>query len=245
MTYVVFVGTEGVGSQEKMEFFEREWPAWEAERERRGVHLVGRELELPANGALTVRVRDGETLLTDGPFAETKEYLGGFDLLECTDLAEAVEADSNSPVLRYHPNEIRELSFGLTRGAGFDAFAARDDQAGIPYLLTVWTDEPAPGAMDATVAAAWRSEQDAANVFILGAELAAADTALTLRFKGGAITQTPGPFLTTPAQMTAIEVVLGTDLNDAGAVAACHPLATTHTIEVRPFYSDRRTAPRR
>ena len=54
-----------------------------------GVYVTGEGLQ-PTATATTVRVRDGERLLTDGPFAETKEQLGGFYLLECNDLDEAL-----------------------------------------------------------------------------------------------------------------------------------------------------------
>ena len=55
----------------------------------RGIHKGGEALQQIAT-ATTVRVREGETLTTDGPFAETKEQLGGFYLLECADLDEAI-----------------------------------------------------------------------------------------------------------------------------------------------------------
>jgi hypothetical protein len=55
-----------------------------------GVILGGEGLE-PTSAATTVRVRDGERVLSDGPFAETKEQLGGFYLLECGGLDEALE----------------------------------------------------------------------------------------------------------------------------------------------------------
>ena len=57
----------------------------------------------PTAAATTVRVRDGERMLTDGPFAETKEQLGGYYVLECTDLDEALDlggADPGGPVRR-------------------------------------------------------------------------------------------------------------------------------------------------
>ena len=52
--------------------------------------IVGGEALQPTSTATTVRVRDGEPLLTDGPFAETREQLGGYYLVECADLDEAI-----------------------------------------------------------------------------------------------------------------------------------------------------------
>ena len=51
----------------------------------------------PDRDATTVRVRDGEVLTSDGPFAETKEQIGGFYLVECEDLDEAIEVASKHP----------------------------------------------------------------------------------------------------------------------------------------------------
>ena len=63
---------------------------WVDEMTTRGVRLFGEQLAPPA-AATTVRVRNGNVLLTDGPFAETKELICGFDVIECRDLDEAIE----------------------------------------------------------------------------------------------------------------------------------------------------------
>ena len=97
--------------------------------DRRGVCKVGRELCFPETGA-TVRVRDGETLVAAGPFAETKEFVGGFDLLDVADLDEAIEVESKSPVAQFLPFEIRPFREGLRLGPRASAFAERDDSAG-------------------------------------------------------------------------------------------------------------------
>lgn len=59
--------------------------------------------------ATTVRVRDGETDLTDGPFAVTKEILAGFYLLECADLDEALRQAARLPTARYGSVEVRPV----------------------------------------------------------------------------------------------------------------------------------------
>ncbi|MEU9960685.1 nuclear transport factor 2 family protein [Streptomyces sp. NPDC050982] len=73
---------------------------------QRGVRLHGHRLRLPAE-AVTVRVRNGEVLRTDGPFAETKEYVAGFDILECDSLEEAVEVAAKHPVATIGAMEVR------------------------------------------------------------------------------------------------------------------------------------------
>ena len=66
----------------------------------------GVRMESPEN-ATTVRVRDGKTLTTDGPFAETKEWIAGFDLLECDDLDAAIEVAAAHPMAFVGRIELR------------------------------------------------------------------------------------------------------------------------------------------
>lgn len=60
--------------------------------------------------ATTVRVREGQTLTTDGPFAETKEQLGGYYIIECDDLDQAVDAASRIPAARGGSIEVRPIA---------------------------------------------------------------------------------------------------------------------------------------
>jgi hypothetical protein len=79
--------------------------AWVTEMDGRGVRLEGHPL--PPDDATTVRVRNGEVLISDGPFAETKELMVGYDLLECADLDEAIEVASKHPLARRGAMELR------------------------------------------------------------------------------------------------------------------------------------------
>ncbi|WAU81546.1 SgcJ/EcaC family oxidoreductase [Streptomyces sp. Qhu-G9] len=81
---------------------------WAAEQGARGVRLHGHRLR-PSTETVTVRVRDGEVLRTDGPFAETKEIVGGFDVLECRDLDEALEVAARHPGAADGSVEVRGL----------------------------------------------------------------------------------------------------------------------------------------
>lgn len=74
----------------------------------RGIHKGGEALH-PASVATTVRVRGGDVLKTDGPFAETKEQLGGYYLLECADIDEAIEWAAKMPSAAYGSIEIRPV----------------------------------------------------------------------------------------------------------------------------------------
>jgi hypothetical protein len=79
--------------------------AWVAEMNGRGVRLEGRALE--PSGATTVRVRRGETLISDGPFATAEELMVGYDMLDCEDLGEAIEVASKHPLARRGAMELR------------------------------------------------------------------------------------------------------------------------------------------
>jgi hypothetical protein len=81
---------------------------WVEEMTGRGVLQFGQRLRSLTDGS-TVRVRDGEVLVTDGPFAETRELVAGFDLLECASLAEAVEVAAQHPVASFGALEVRPL----------------------------------------------------------------------------------------------------------------------------------------
>jgi hypothetical protein len=64
----------------------------------------------PTTAATTVRVREGQRLMTDGPFAETKEVLGGYYIVECDDLDTALEAAARCPGALYGSLEVRPLA---------------------------------------------------------------------------------------------------------------------------------------
>jgi hypothetical protein len=69
----------------------------------------GGEALRPIESATTVRVRDGETLVTDGPFAETREQLGGFYLVEAADLDDALKLAARIPSAKYGSIEVRPI----------------------------------------------------------------------------------------------------------------------------------------
>jgi hypothetical protein len=70
---------------------------WVDEMDRRDIRQLG-EMLAPSSDATTVKVRDGRVLLTDGPFAETKEQICGFDIIECADLDEAIGVATKHPM---------------------------------------------------------------------------------------------------------------------------------------------------
>ena len=83
--------------------------SWMNEMEGRGVRVTGNELAGVVD-ATTIRVRGGEMVIADGPFAETKEQIAGFDIIDCADLDEAMEIAGQHPVARFGSLELRPFA---------------------------------------------------------------------------------------------------------------------------------------
>jgi hypothetical protein len=85
---------------------------YDKELAKKGHYIVSSPLQ-PPQTAKTVRHRDGKAVVTDGPFAETKEVLGGFILIEARDIDEAVRIAENIPVGKFGSIEVRpEMKIG-------------------------------------------------------------------------------------------------------------------------------------
>ena len=84
------------------------WDSYRSEAVAAGVLVANHGLH-PVTDATTVRVRGGKTLITDGPFAETHEQLGGYFLLDCKDLDDAIAWAAKLPGPQYGSVEIRPL----------------------------------------------------------------------------------------------------------------------------------------
>ena len=208
---------------------------WVEEGTRRGLRLDGGPLEDPST-ATTVRVRDGEVLLADGPFAETKEIVAGYDRLEAPDLATAVDFATRHPVAAIGALEVRSV---------WDDFVADRDGAapptrteGIDYLFlhvpdpellktaTRATGDPTP----------WVRSMEDRGTTLGGARLRdEADASATVRSRDGELLISHGPFAEITEQIAGIDLIRAADLDEAIAIAAAHPTARIGAIEVRPF----------
>jgi hypothetical protein len=108
MKYLLLICTDGsveLGPQERAAI-PAATQAWVKEMDDSGVRLMGQQLR-PASDATTVRMRGGDVLLADGPFAETKEQIAGFDIIECADLDQALDVAARHPVAGYGMIEVR------------------------------------------------------------------------------------------------------------------------------------------
>ena len=95
-------------NQEK-DAFEKELREYRAFGDEHRSAIRGGHALQPTNTATTVRVRDGKRLTTDGPFAETREQLGGFYLVDAADLDEAIAMAAKIPGARYGSIEVRPI----------------------------------------------------------------------------------------------------------------------------------------
>jgi hypothetical protein len=98
---------EGMSASERTALT-RESLDYDAELRRSGHYIVSNALQ-PVSTATTVRVRHGGTVATDGPFAETKEHLGGFILIEAKALDEAIRVAARIPLARFGSIEVRPV----------------------------------------------------------------------------------------------------------------------------------------
>lgn len=117
----------GEPSPQELEERESEGPLWVEFNDslRDAGLLLGGDPLCPVDAATTVRVRNDETEIVDGPFAVTKEYLVGYFLLDCADLDEALKQAARVPLARYGSVEVRPvMDMGAPASAGEEAAAA-------------------------------------------------------------------------------------------------------------------------
>jgi hypothetical protein len=119
-------GDESAMSSATPEQMKAVMDAYMAFGEEAGDRVLGGEGLEPISAATTIRVRDGERSVTDGPFAETKEQLGGFYLLECKDLDEAIEWAAKIPGAQTGSVEVRPvMNYEEVGETGAEAAASR------------------------------------------------------------------------------------------------------------------------
>lgn len=245
MRYLMFVCSDGETAPEQSATMRDAVPNWV--EQTHDVRLGGHALADPATAA-TVRVRDGETLVTDGPFVETKEQVGGFDVIDCADLDEAIEVSAKHPVSWFHMIEVRpfEAAWGSTDPHEPWADPVPLDRPVPPghrrYALLICDDgTPKTDAEEASVGAgcdAWRQARLDSGGQLFGHPLLTADTATTVRVRDGNTLLTDGPFVESKEFIGGISVVDCASRADAIEIAAAHPMALSHMVEVRPFAGD-------
>jgi hypothetical protein len=241
MKYLLFICADGLPAPEELAVLQRECPRWVEEMDGRGVRLFGQELDLPETAA-TVRVRFGETLVTDGPFADTKEFVAGFDVVECADLDEAIEVASKHPSSWFQTIEIRPFGDGLQLGDRFEAFARGDDARGAAFCLMMCLDG-IPGTPTEEEAVRnegerWRHDLEMRGIQVFGHPLQHKEMATTVRVRDGETLISDGPFVETKEFIGGVDVIECAGREEAIEIAAAHPLARYHMVEVRQFVTE-------
>ena len=190
--------------------------------------------------AVTVRVRDGEVLVTDGPFAETTEQLGGYFVLDLADLDEAIAVASRLPPVTKGTVEIRPL-FPLDVPPGRPAFGGGHSTT--PYLLLCYDDEETwlaagPDAQRTAMAEATNNcrQLAKAGAYLSASPLHPATTATCVRVRDGKRTITDGPFAETHEVLGGYILILADSQKSAVREAARHPGARVGSVEVRPVF---------
>ncbi|MFO0866017.1 MAG: YciI family protein [Gemmataceae bacterium] len=195
---------------------------------------------LSVKTAATVRVRQGRVLVTDGPFAETTEHLGGYYIVDLPDLDEAIAIASRLPPVTKGVVEIRPLAEmpGLP-----ESRRVPDCDARKPFLLLCYDDESAwekagSDALDAARAEAAELAQRLAQEdrYISASPLHSSATATCVRVRNGKRVITDGPFAETHEVLGGFYLIMAEDRDVALRFAAQHSGARLGSVEVRQLF---------
>lgn len=206
----------------------------------------------PARTAKFLRYLNGKVIVTDGPFIETKELLGGVGLLEAVDMAQAVELLSKHPGLRYGSTfEIRPvneetlkrketvLAATGTTPTAVDPHAQKF--ASIGYINEQGGFSKNKDEFEDLVkqCIAFDEERVRSGQWLSGVGLLTSQHAKTLRSKAGKVVVTDGPYAETKEVLGGIVVLAFKDLSEAVEVLSKHPaLQFGVTIEIRPIHEE-------
>ena len=206
--------------------------SWVQETVRSGVNLQGGRLR-PTADATTIKIRDGELIITDGPYAETKEQVAGYDVLECASLDEAVRWASRHPHSWLGSVEVRALPDSAP-----DAPLPEPGEGKVRYMMLVCTDPAVDPREFARIEPVdpWVDEMNGRGIRLYGSELEPPGSARTVRVRDSRAIVTDGPFAETKEQIAGFDVLECADLDEAIEVASRHPMARLGMLEVRPFW---------
>jgi hypothetical protein len=197
----------------------------------------------PVHTARTVRLRNGKSLVTDGPFAETTEQLGGFFLLELENLDEAIAVAGRLPPTKVGTCEIRpaaELE-GLPAPRPIREAFGRPGLK--PYMMISYDNEAhweqaGPAALDAAKkeAAGIACDLDAHGRYLMASPLHPVATATSVRIRDGKRHITDGPFAETNEVVGGFYVILAESPEHALKSAERHAKLNHGSVEVRELF---------
>src|SRR5262249_38317355 len=203
----------------------------------------------PSRTAKSLRWRNGAVVVTDGPFAETKEQLGGIGVLEANDIMHAVELLSKHPGLHYGATfEIRPIDEESLKRQATDMAAWRNSTpavdpqatrfASFGYISEAGWEWKSKSEFDAMMkqCIAFDEARVKSGQWLSGIGLQSTRTAKTLRAKAGQVLVTDGPFAETKEYLGGVVVLALKDLNNAVASLSKHPaLPFGVALEIRPI----------
>jgi len=217
------------------------YQALTAEMQQRGAYIGSNRLA-PVSEASSVRVRDDEVVVTDGPFAETKEQLGGYFLIDVESIDEAIEWAARLPTARTGSIEIRPaMALPADVEAHLAAAAAVPSvDSEMECLLLFYYDEHAreevPEEQRAVTRRAFVALHDELGArYLAGLPLRPTETATTVRVREEETVVTDGPFAETKEQLGGFFLIGVDSVDEAKAWAAKVPSARFGTVEVRPI----------
>lgn len=209
---------------------------------RQGKYIDSAPLQSVSTAA-TVRVRNGQTLVTDGPFAETTEQLGGYYVLDLADLDEAIAVASRLPPATKGTVEIRPI-LALEGLPAARPSSEAEGGSPAPYLLLCYHQ---PMKWDSTGPEAFRDALaeavalcravSADGKYLSSSPLHPAATATCVRIRDGKREITDGPFAETNEVLGGYYLVLAESCERAVAIAARTPGARAGSVEVRPLFN--------
>jgi hypothetical protein len=209
---------------------------------RRGAQWTGaREALQISRTAKTVRSKGGELIDTDGPYAETKEQLGGLGVIEARDMEHAVELMSKQPGLRFGPFEIRPIDGDLTARGQPEAGDSNAPSEGTKFVCLGYGNESAWTAMSSSERESrieeWMAYDAALRKYgqpLGGVALRSARTAKTLRPKGGKVPVADGPYAETKELLGGAAINRFMDIDRAVLAWSQYPdLRHGYVLEIR------------
>lgn len=194
----------------------------------------------PVATATTVRIRQGQTLVTSGPFAETTEQFGGFFLIDVPDLDAAIAIAARLPAAGKGTVEVRPVF--VLPDLPAEQLSARSDHGAqaAPFMLLCYDDEQAWNALGPEALRAAQAEAaalvrtlDARGQYLSASPLHPIATATSVRIRQGKLLVSDGPFAETREFLGGYFLIHARDLNDVITVASKHPGARVGSVEIR------------
>jgi hypothetical protein len=203
--------------------------------------VVGAALQ-SSRAAKTLRSKSGKVIVNDGPYAETKEQIGGLGVIEASDMEHAVELWSKHPALRFGAFEIRPIDGDLTARCQPEAGDSDAPPEGTKFVCLGYGNEMARNEPSSSEREARIQECMAYDAVLRkygqplgGVALQSARTAKTLRSEDGKVLVTDGPYAETKEQIGGIAIHKFSDIDRAVEAWSKHPcLRLGDVLEIRP-----------